>query len=131
MKTKQESPAFSGVATILNVNNVPESLEYYRDKLGFKLAFAWSEPENNPPTFAEVKRDMFRLMLCQQCQGSPGTWIYLDMPSVEDLGALHGELEASGAIIAEVPTDKPWGMREMLVKDLDGHTLRIGAPLFE
>jgi hypothetical protein len=31
--------------------------------------------------------------------------------------------------ITEPPTDKPWGMREMLVEDMDGHTLRIGAPL--
>ena len=131
MEPKQDYPTFSGVAPILNVNNVPESLKYYLEKLGFKTAFAWSEIEGQPPTFAEVKRGKFRLMLCQQAQGSPGTWIYLDMPSLEALSALHREFLASGAKIAQPPTGQRWGMREMLVQDPDGHILRIGAPLGE
>lgn len=131
METKFARPLFSGVAPILNVNNVPESLQYYLQQLGFKTAFAWAAIEGQPPTFAEIKRGKFRLMLCQQAQGSPGTWIYLDMPSLAALAELHREYQDSGAKIAQNPTDQSWGMREMLVEDLDGHILRIGASLME
>ena len=35
---------------------------------------------------------------------------------------------AAGATIKKEPVDEPWGAREMLVEDLDGHVLRIGGP---
>ena len=41
------------------------------------------------------------------------------------------EYQLSGADIVEDPIDKPWGMREMLVKDIDGNTFRIGCSLNE
>jgi len=56
-------------------------------------------------------------------------WMYLDLASLEDLAVLHQEYLANAVKITEPPTDKPWGMREMLVEDVDGHTLRIGASL--
>ena len=64
----------------------------------------------------------------QEAQGGPGMWMYLDLASVEDLAALYQEYLEKAVKIPEPPTDKPWGMREMLIEDVDGHTLRIGAP---
>lgn len=58
-------------------------------------------------------------------------WMYLDLPSLEELAALHQEYLTTAVKIAEPPTDKPWKMREMLIKDVDGNTLRIAAPLDE
>ena len=55
-------------------------------------------------------------------------WVYLDLASPEDLADLHQEYLASAVQVIEPPTDKPWGMREMLIEDVDGHILRIGAP---
>ena len=48
-----------------------------------------------------------------------------------ELAALHAEYEKSGARILNPPTDEPWGMREMLVADLDGNTFRMGVPAGE
>lgn len=70
-------------------------------------------------------------MLAQENQGGPGMWIYLDVATLENLTTLHLEYLASGVKISEPPVNKPWNMREMLVEDLDGHTLRIGASLPE
>ncbi len=55
-------------------------------------------------------------------------WMYLNLASPKDLASLYEEYQAKGVRITEPPIDKPWGMREMLVEDVDGHTLRIGAP---
>jgi uncharacterized glyoxalase superfamily protein PhnB len=70
----------------------------------------------------------FFVYLCQGAQGGPGMWMYLNLASLEDLAALYQEYQAYAVKITEPPTDKPWGMREMLIEDVDGHTLRIGAP---
>ncbi len=118
---------------ILNVANVAASLAYYVDTLGFQLEFAWSDEarfdQPAAPTFGEVCRGHAALMLAQGTQGGPGMWIYFDMGSAEELNALHAEYARRGALIAQPPEDRPWNRREMLVKDLDGHVLRVGAPL--
>ena len=76
----------------------------------------------------EARGDRAGASLAQEAQGGPGMWIYLDLASVEDLAALYQEYLEKAVKIPEPPTDKPWGMREMLIEDVDGHTLRIGAP---
>ena len=54
-------------------------------------------------------------------------WMYLHLASLEDLAALYQEYQAKAVKITEPSTDHPWGMREMLIEDVDGHILRIGA----
>jgi catechol 2,3-dioxygenase-like lactoylglutathione lyase family enzyme len=44
---------------------------------------------------------------------------------VDDVDALHAELEGKGVAIALQPTDQTWGNREMYVRDPDGNTLRF------
>lgn len=123
---------FTEIKPILSVANVAASLNYYTQTLGFVLEFAWSNEErfDHPaaPTFAEVRRGQAALMLAQNDQGSGVTWVYIDVASAEELNALHAAYAARGARIAAAPEDKPWNRREMLVNDLDGHTLRLGAP---
>ncbi|MEP7356779.1 MAG: glyoxalase superfamily protein [Anaerolineales bacterium] len=125
---------FSEVTPILNVANVAASLEYYVRVLGFGVDFAWSNetqfaPGGAAPTYAQVRRGHVALALAQQTQGGPGMWVYVDIDSAAQLRALHQAYQASGARIAAAPAAKPWNQVEMLVEDLDGHTLRLGAPL--
>lgn len=123
---------FIGGRPILHAASVPASLAYYTEQLGFVIGFEWSESRGfgggAPATHAEVSRGHVVLQL-SQTQGGPGMWLYLDLESRAELEKLHAEYTASGARIVEPPTEKPWGMVEMRVQDLDGHTFRIGAPL--
>lgn len=112
----------------MNVENVTASLDYYCHTLGFQDVFHWSDEDVPPWTFAQVRRGNFFVYLCQGAQGGPGMWMYLNLASSEDLAALYQEYQAHAVKITEPPTDKPWGMREMLIADVDGHILRIGAP---
>lgn len=116
----KDTPRFRGLIPILNVRDVPAAIAYYRDKLGFRLDWAWGDP----PGFASIDRGSARIFLCQGAQGGPGMWLCID---VEDVDALHREYQASGAIIRQPPTNFPWGMREMNVEDIDGHRLRMGG----
>ena len=117
----EQSPnRFDSAVPILNVRNVPDSIAYYVEKLGFRKEWDWG----TPPTFACVHRDEVRIFLCQDGQGGPGTWISV---FIHDVDALYEDYSRSGAIIRQVPTNFPWGLREMNVEDLDGHCLRIGS----
>lgn len=112
----------TGLTPILWVNSVPASIACYVEKLGFRKCWDWPA-DAGEATFACVARGEACLFLCKQGQGSPGTWMSI---FVDDVDALHEEFKASGATILMAPTDRPWGMREMHVTDLDQHVIRFG-----
>lgn len=128
MKMSQQQVVFTEGHPILNVKNVTVSLDYYCNMLGFQEVFHWSREDAPPWTFAQVHRGNFFIYLCQGAQGGSGMWMYLNLASLEDLAALSQEYQEKAVKIIELPTDQPWGMREMLIEDVDGHILRIGAP---
>ena len=109
------SKKFTGAVPILRVNDLDASLDYYVNKLGFKELWRW-------PYFASVARDKVTIFLSQGGQGHSGTWISIFM---KDVMPLHKEYEKTGALIVEPPMNFPWGHCEFLVKDLDGHMLRM------
>ena len=60
-----------GEATpILHVRDLQASLDFYRRGLGFELR--WGDGD-----FACIGRGDATLMLCERCQGHPGTWVYI------------------------------------------------------
>jgi predicted enzyme related to lactoylglutathione lyase len=52
--------------------------------------------------------------------GSVSVWL-----QVRDVDAVGHELEQAGVDIIEVPTEKPWGLREMQIRDPDGLSIVI------
>jgi uncharacterized glyoxalase superfamily protein PhnB len=96
------------------------SVDYYVKQLGFQLSWDWGDPA----TFACVTRGDVSLFLSEKNQGVRGTWLFID---VDDVDRLFREYSGSGARIAKPPTDYPWGRREMLVEDPDGHCLRFAS----
>lgn len=111
---------FECATPILNVKNFAASIDYYINKLGFEKKWDWGEP----PTFGCIARNKVEIFLCEGAQGQPGTWMSI---FIQDVDALHDEYKRSGAIIRQVPTNFPWGVREMNVEDLDGHRFRMGS----
>jgi len=111
------SKEFTGAVPILRVMDLQASLDYYTKKLGFKERWRW-------PYFASVGRDNATIFLCQGGQGQPGTWISIFM---KDAISLYKEYESSGALLVEPPMNFPWGHCEFLVKDIDGHMLRMSG----
>ncbi len=124
---------FTWVTPILSVFDLVKSLEHYEKVLGFEVAWKWSEKEEfdgaTHPTFACVCRGEISIFLCEQGQGEPGAWMSLNVGTLDELEEIYQEYRRTEADIIEAPQDCSWGMREMLVKDLDGNTFRIGCPL--
>jgi uncharacterized glyoxalase superfamily protein PhnB len=125
-----------GCRPVLCVDNVARSIACYVDVLGFRLGLTWSEKEQRflspgeacAPTFAILGLGLVQIMLSQQSQGAPGTWLHLDAHSADYVDELYNEWTPKGAHILEPPSLRAWGMYEMRVQDLDKHVLRISAP---
>jgi len=113
---KASAVAFEGVTPILRVRSVAASLDYYVQKLGFKIDW-------HAPSFASVSRGRCHIFLSEEDQGNPGGWVWI---GVEDADALFEEYRSSGAKIRHRPTNYDWAY-EMQVEDPDGNILRMGA----
>lgn len=126
-------PGFCWLTPVLCVKDLVASLKHYQEVLGFEQSWKWSEgdafAEPEHPTFACVCRGECSVFLCQQGQGNPGSWICLNMPSLDALQEIFEEYKTTGADIVEPPEDRSWGMREMIVQDPDGNAFRIGCQL--
>ena len=107
---------------IFSVSDLQASLRFYLEVLRFEKRWEWGDP----PDYACVALGDAELFLCQGGQGHGGTWVYL---FVDRIDSYCGEIRDRGAEIVCGPTDEPWGMREIQVRDPDGHVLRIGTSL--
>lgn len=115
------------IAPQFTVPDVVRTAEYYRDVWGFAIAGYWQDP----PVFAIVERDGIELFFNQAEPGTVprtgraagGYDLYL---KVHDLDALAAELAARGAEIVDGPALRDYGMRELVVRDLNGLVLALG-----
>ena len=112
---------FERAQPILPASDLPASVRYYTEVLGFKNADWGIE------FFTAVSRDAASIYLCQRGQGNPGTWAWI---GVEDAGVLYAEYKANGANIRMMPKNFPWAY-EFHVEDLDGNVLRLGSEPIE
>lgn len=104
---------------ILYVRDFAEAMSYYTEKLLFRKVFAWGDPRE----FGGVCLGNVKIFLCPGGQGQPGTWLSIFM---DDIDAYHERIKKLGAEIIEPPNDKPWGVREMNVRDPNQHVIRFG-----
>jgi len=107
------------VIPILYSDDVARSIAFYTEVLGFKQHWSWDET----PTFGGVVNDEATIFFCKGAQGHKGTWLAINVDNVDEF---YEKIKDKDVEISGPPEDKPWSMREMLVKDPDGHILRIG-----
>jgi len=110
--------------------NIPATLAYYNDKLGFKCLSTWQDP----PVYAIVTRDEqpIHFRYAEPSKTNPDKYsdelldAYL---FIEDADALYAEYAARGVEFTRGLGNTPWNSREFVVKDCDGRLLAFGANL--
>jgi predicted enzyme related to lactoylglutathione lyase len=114
-------------AFVLAVRDLEASATYLRDRLGFALG--WEEMTG----WRLLTRGSVRLMLGHCPDAVParetGDHSWFGYLQVDDIDALHAEFAESGAIIVNPPSDRPHGMREMVVALPEGHRLMMAQAL--
>jgi catechol 2,3-dioxygenase-like lactoylglutathione lyase family enzyme len=121
----------------ITVNDVDESLAFYRDALGFESrndvangGFRWvtlgspaqpgleivlSEPHAGR---SQADGDALQELLTK---GSLPIVVF----RTDDLDATFEKVRASGAEVLQEPIDQPWGPRDSAFRDPSGNTVRI------
>lgn len=111
--------------TVFTVKDIVESMAYYRDRLGFAVAF-----EYGTPTFyvglceTDVTLHLIAASKAPRPPGHGAVSIFVD-----DVDALHAELVKRGAKVLSEPKNYDYGMRDFDVADLDGNMLYFGMGL--
>jgi catechol 2,3-dioxygenase-like lactoylglutathione lyase family enzyme len=108
---------FENSTPILRVSDLPASVAWYTDVLGFCVEF------HVQGVIASLIRDRARLWLVEGDQGHPGGWVWFGVADVE---SLCEELKSKNASIRVPPTNYEWAF-EMQVSDPDGNVLRFGS----
>ena len=109
----------------LAVRDVGASVDFYVTKIGFKRAFT----EGDPPTFAGINLGNVQIFLSK---GTPTpsaetSAVYFLVGNADDLFEFH---RANGVEIVRPIGDRPYGIRDYIVQDLDGYFLAFGHHLF-
>jgi GNAT superfamily N-acetyltransferase/predicted enzyme related to lactoylglutathione lyase len=111
---------FARVVPQLPVADVRETTQFYRDVLGFKIDWTWGEND-----YGAVSRDRTELyLIAAQPPFQPITCVV----NVTAVDPLCEEWRAKGAKVLSEPENKPWGLREFMVEDNNGHRFRVSQP---
>jgi predicted enzyme related to lactoylglutathione lyase len=112
---------FQRLQASLGVRDVSASIAFYAEALGFSVRAEMGDPVN----FALLARDAVTLSLVQTKLPAVADFAccYIYVNDVEDV---HGRCEQSGAAIVSPLTRHPWGNRDFVLKDPDGHKIAIG-----
>jgi catechol 2,3-dioxygenase-like lactoylglutathione lyase family enzyme len=108
--------------TVFTVRDIRASLAYYRDKLGFDIAFDYGDPI----AYAGLCSGNVALHLipASRTPRQPGHGaVAID---VDDVDALHADLVQRGAKVLKAPANQDYGLRTFDVADLDGNMLFFG-----
>jgi uncharacterized glyoxalase superfamily protein PhnB len=118
------------IAPLFFTMDIPATLAYYKEKLGFECLGTWQDP----PVYAIVARDeqVIHFRCAEPPTPNPNKYrdelldAYL---FVEDADALYAEYAGKGVEFVRGVADMPWNSREFVAKDCDGRLLVFGANL--
>ena len=129
------NPEISSIAPLFIVKNVPDTLAFYRDRLGFDITFQGPEPDDI--FFGIVQRGGAMIMFkdvgvaavpnyTRDIKQGIARWdVYLYVP---DPDALAAEFSSRDVEFFEPLTDTGDGLRGFEIQDLNGYVLFFGRP---
>jgi predicted enzyme related to lactoylglutathione lyase len=105
---------------LLHPTDFERSLRFYSESLGLHIYREWGSGSNRGVVYF-LGGGFLELSGSSHTTANEnvvGLWL-----QVRDVDAAGDVLKETGVDVIELPTDKPWGLREMQIRDPDG--LRI------
>jgi catechol 2,3-dioxygenase-like lactoylglutathione lyase family enzyme len=107
----------------LAVPDVLAAIEFYTSRLGFTLGFTWGEPVE----MAGVNLGEVQVFLNRGAPSPAGVAVSFLVGDADELYEFH---RAAGVEIAEPIEDRPYGIRDYAVRDLNGYVLGFGHYIY-
>jgi predicted enzyme related to lactoylglutathione lyase/GNAT superfamily N-acetyltransferase len=116
---------FQSANSVLVVRDVPASVAFYRDVLGFAVSFEYGEPV---PFYAGVQRGAVKLHLhavdhAPRQAGHGCVYVFVD-----EVDTYFEQVASRGAKVEGPPVNRPYGLRDFGALDLDGNRLTFASP---
>ena len=132
------------LSVLLYVRNVNKSVQFYCDVLGGRLAWSWDDEKkravcevtlSKPVRLAAVHFGTSEIQLradpAQQPSEKPASIVQLEVIDVDSFyrlaqkrGLKPGPADPKHP---SEPTNTPWGMRQVFIRDPDGHYLSFAS----
>jgi uncharacterized glyoxalase superfamily protein PhnB len=115
----------------LTVNDLPTSLAWYRDVIGF--AVNQEHVREGKLRAVSLKAGDVEILIGQDDGAKgfdrvKGAGFSLQLTTTQDIDELAIGIRKRGGTLASEPADMPWGARVFRVRDPDGFTLVISSP---
>jgi len=115
------------ISPTLAVRNMKQTIQFYRDSLGFKMGMVFPDADN--PEYADLSKDGMVVMLIPAKNvgiGSKqrlgiGVNLYLQIDG--DIDEYRNELKNKGIKVVVDIKDEPFGIRDFTVEDINGYKL--------
>jgi uncharacterized glyoxalase superfamily protein PhnB len=115
------------ISPTLAIRNMKQTIQFYRDSLGFKMGMAFPDADN--PEYADLSKDGMVVMLVPAKNvgiGSKqrlGIGVNLYMQIDGDIDEYCNELKNKGVKVVVDIKDEPFGIRDFTVEDINGYRL--------
>ena len=115
------------ISPTLAVRNMKQTIQFYRDSLGFKMGMVFPDADN--PEYADLSKDGVVVMLVPAKNvgiGSKqrlGIGVNLYMQIDGDIDEYCNELKNKGVKVVVDIKDEPFGIRDFTVEDINGYKL--------
>ena len=121
------------LSPLLAVRNVEETIEFYKNILGFETGMVF--PDENNPEYADLSKDgMVMMFLLAKNMGigsdeKLGVGVNLYMEIDGDIDEYYAELKNKSAKIVYDIKDEHFGIRDFAIEDIDGYQLTFNRRL--
>jgi uncharacterized glyoxalase superfamily protein PhnB len=115
------------VSPTLAVRNMKQTIQFYRDSLGFKMGMAFPDADN--PEYADLSKDGMVIMFIPaknvgiDTKQKLGIGVNLYMQIDGDIDEYYRELKDKGVKVVVDIKDEPYGIRDFMVEDINGYKL--------
>ncbi len=127
IRHSKPAPAFAFNHVMLYVRDVQASLQFYADKLGFRVLESFDY--NGTIVYARLLPPKGQTTLAlhlpeqgQESLASSGVRLYFE---VKELDAACRQLEKAGGKLLSPPKQMPWGWKHAYLLDPDGHEISL------
>jgi uncharacterized glyoxalase superfamily protein PhnB len=129
-----KNPMLTAANTMLIVEDVKKTAEFYRDKLGFSIDFVFEKNDEDSTPFACVRRDSYAVYFESYPSFKEDYETFEDVKvkcgiyfEVNDVDALYEELKERNVSFVWTPTTQGYGNRDMKILDYNGYQILFGT----